>query len=320
MRILNKENILQLTEYGELTDAITVALKKAEEGEISMPPRMHIDFGKNTVLLMPCSDGEHFATKLVSTFPDNPKQGLPVIYGSVILNEGTSGKPLALLEGSVLTGLRTGAVGSIGIKYTTPENTETIGLIGAGVQGYYQLKFACIVRPIKSVFIFDRNTSAVKALIKKLSLDFPEIRFSIAQTVEQLLKSSKIIITATTSATPVLPNKPGLLLGKHYIAVGSYTPKMQELPGKLFCLADQIIVDTEHATHESGDVINPVKANSIRADQVIPILKLITDKTKLSSNSTTIFKTVGMALFDLAAAKYFYEKAVKNKIGTEIDL
>lgn len=319
MRILNKENILQLADCGEIVDVLIDALKKAEEGKILMPLRMHNDFGKNSLLLMPCSDGEHFATKLVSTFPDNPKQGLPVIYGSVILNEGTSGKPLALIEGSTLTGLRTGAVGGIGIRYTSPENTETLGLIGAGVQGYYQVKFACMVRPIKSVLIFDRDTSAANDLIKKLTLEFPEIRFSIAQNVEQLLKSSKIIITATTSATPVLPEKPELLLGKHYIAVGSYTPKMQELPGKLFCLADQIIVDTEHATHESGDVIKPLKAKSIRADQVIPISKLITEKAKLSANSTTIFKTVGMALFDLAAAKYLYEKALNKEIGTEID-
>ncbi len=316
MLILNKQLIQQLADPGELMDTLEQALIQQEKGEIIMPRRMHADFDGNLLLLMPCYSGDFFATKMVSVYPKNTAKNLPAVYGSVVLNDGQTGKPLAMLEGSSLTAHRTGAVGGVGIKYTTPEKVETAGLIGAGVQGYHQLKYACNVRPVKSVRIFDRNTSVIENLIEKLSADFPEIRFSPTKTIEELLDHSQLIITATTSEKPVLPDKPGLLIGKHFVAIGSYTPKMQELPGKLFCLADQLFVDTEHAAYESGDVINPVKAKSLAGEQLIPVSKLITEKVSLSSNSTTIFKSVGMALFDLAAAKYFYQKASKNSVGT----
>jgi len=319
MLILNKSNINQLVKQSELMDILTEALVQQEEGKIIMPQRMHADFDGNMLLLMPCYDGDFFATKMVSVYPENPSKKLPAIYGSVVLNDGNTGKPLAMLEGSSLTAHRTGAIGGIGIRHTTPENISTVGLIGAGVQGYHQLIYACSSRPVKSVHVFDHQSESLKKVIAALKTVFPDINFSIAYSVEELLKKSQLIITATTSEKPVLPNKPALLLGKHFIAVGSYTPKMQELPDKLFCLTDQLIVDTEHAAHESGDVINPLKANQIQTEQVIPISKLITGKVDLSTNSTTIFKSVGMALFDLAAAKYFYQKALENKIGTDVN-
>ena len=319
MLILNKSDVNQLVNPTELMDVLTEALIQQEEGKVIMPQRMHAGFDKNMLLLMPCYDGDFFATKMVSVYPENPSKQLPAIYGSVVLNDGNTGKPLAIIEGSSLTAQRTGAIGGIGIRHTTPENISTVGLIGAGVQGYHQLIYACSSRPVKSVRIFDHKPGSSKKIITKLKSDFPKIEFAIANAVEALLKHSQLIITATASATPVLPDKPGLLIGKHFIAVGSYTPKMQELPDKLFCLTDQIIVDTEHAVHESGDVINPIKGKQISKEQVIPISKIISGKVGLSATSTTIFKSVGMALFDLAAAKYFYQKAVKNKVGTDVN-
>jgi ornithine cyclodeaminase len=319
MLILNKSDINQLVNPSELMDVLTEALIQQEDGKITMPQRMHADFDGNMLLLMPCYSGDFFATKMVSVYPENPSKELPAIYGTVVLNDGNTGKPLAMIEGSSLTAQRTGAIGGIGIRHTTPENISTVGLIGAGVQGYHQLIYACSTRPVKSVRIFDHNTDTSKTIVAKLNRDFPNIEFSVAHSVEALLKHSQLIITATASSMPVLPDKPELLLGKHFIAVGSYTPEMQELPDKLFCLTDQLIVDTEHAAHESGDVINPVKAKQISIEQVIPISKLITGQVNLSANSTTIFKSVGMALFDLAAAKYFYRKALKNKVGKEVN-
>jgi len=319
MLIINKQTISELVDPAELMNELEKALLMQEKGKITMPPRMHAGFDKNMLLLMPCYDGEFFATKMVSVYPDNHTKQLPAIYGSVVLNDGKTGKPLAILEGSSLTAQRTGAVGGIGIRHTTPENINNVGLIGAGVQGFHQLIYACNSRPIKSVRVFDPNEESLQAILIRLKDKFPDIGFYRANSVEELIKHSQIIITATSSEKPVLPNKPGLMIGKHFIAVGSYTPSMQELPDKLFCLTDQIIVDTEHATHESGDVINPVKAKQVNEDQVIAVSKLISEKVKLSANSTTIFKSVGMALFDLAAARYLYQKALKNKVGELVD-
>lgn len=319
MRILSKQHIQKLVDYDELTQALVQSLADLETGKITMPPRMHAQFGQNTLLLMPCSDAEFFCTKLVSVFPENTKKELPSIYGTVVLNDGETGKPLAVLEGSLLTGLRTGAVGRIGIRYSTPKTATSIGLVGTGAQGYFQLLFACRERALKKIHLYNPDVKTANAFRQRLLQALPDIDISISGSTQELVEQSSIIITATNSRTPVLPDQEELYTNKHIIAVGSYTPDMQEIPDAVFKQAKQIIVDSVHASHESGDVINPLKMGFIKADQVIPISKIITEKASINTKATTIFKSVGMALFDLAAAKYVYQKAIENNIGTEHD-
>jgi ornithine cyclodeaminase len=319
MLILNKADLEKTIDHLELMDTIVEALRNLEASKMIMPQRMHMDFGQNTLLLMPCVGPEYFSTKLVSMFPGNSEKGLPPIFGSVVLNDGQTGKPLAMIEGSMLTGLRTGAVGGIGARYTTRDDIKSIGLVGTGTQGFYQLQFILRERPVKSVYLFNNDPKYYDEFRSKISNDFPEVKFKIAESPKDLVQNADLIITATNSSTPVLPDEPGLFESKHIVAVGSYKPGMQEIPGEAFKSAGQIIVDTEHAAHESGDVINPVKNGFVTQDQIIPISKVVTEKAAISKTGTTIFKSVGMALFDLAAAGYFYQKALEQGLGTQVE-
>ncbi len=319
MLILSATDLLKIVDHTELVNHIETGLRSMEANEVIMPQRMHLDFGNNTLLLMPCVGQKYFSTKLVSMFPGNSKIGLPPIFGSVVLNDGQTGKPLAMIEGSMLTGLRTGAVGGIGTRYTTRENIESIGLVGTGTQGLYQLQFILRERPVSKVYIFNQDTKVYGDFISRISADFPGTDFSIAKTTEMLVRNSDLIITATNSNSPVLPGDSGIFENKHIIAVGSYKPAMQEIPDEAFKIATHIVVDTEHAIHESGDLINPVEKGLIAKDQIIPISKVVTDKKTISKSGTTIFKSVGMALFDLAAAGYFYQKAIQSGLGTQVE-
>ena len=280
---------------------------------------MHVTHKGNTLLLMPAFGGEFITTKLVSVFPQNKKTGIPSIFGSVIINDGATGRPLAMLEGSLLTALRTGAIGGLAIAWTTPRNITTLGLIGAGQQGFHQVMFAALVRDLTEVIIFDPYKKDMGNFVEKLKNMLPHITFSVAKTADECVNRSEMIITATTSETPVIPDNKFLLEGRHFIGMGSYKPSMREFPDTLFSLINEAVVDTPLAIKESGDLKIPISKNLISKEKIYTLGKLINKEIEINTNRTTFFKSVGMALFDLFVAKTVYEKAREKELGIEID-
>jgi len=320
MLCISQDNIEQAVTCQELINAMESALKIYEENLFIMPNRSHVDIQKNTLLLMPCFTKDFFSTKLVSVFPGNSEKKLPVVDGVVVLNDGRTGQPLSLINGSKLTAMRTAAVGSLGIRYLTPKNAKTLGLIGAGVQGFQQIQFACSERDIETVFIYDKFSTHLEAYCQKLQDKLPQVSFKVAETVESLMEYSQIIITTTTANTPVIPNQKELFAGKNIIAIGSFKPDMRELPDALSEIVDQIFVDTDFAAKESGDLAIPLKNGTAKESQLLTLGKLITGQVQISDNPTTFFKSVGMALFDLMAATLIYQKAKEQKLGTIVEM
>ncbi len=319
MLILNKDDILISVTFDELLKAVEETFIIQEKGDFLMPDRSHIDYNGNVLLLMPAFTGDYFSTKLVSIFPKNRKKNLPAIFGSVLLNDGTTGETLALLEASKLTALRTGAVGALGIIHTTPVNISSLGLIGAGTQGFHQVLFACAVRNIKSVTLFDSFNSNLNDFVNSLKKYLPEIDFKIAKDSEEVVINSEVIITATSSETPVFPDDRKLIAGKHFIGIGSYKPTMREFPKSLFMEVEDIFIDTPLAIKESGDIAVPLKKGWIKKNNVHTLGSLIDKHFKIDESKTTLFKSVGMALFDLVVAKLIYKKAKEKGIGINVD-
>lgn len=319
MLILNQKIIWSALSFEEALATMEEAFQIFESGEFHMPDRMHAHHGDNTLLLMPCFTDQFFGTKLVSVNKKNPQKNLPAIYGSMILNDGLNGEPLALMNGAALTAFRTGAVGGIGIKYTTPENADSLGIIGTGVQGFTQALFACKVRPIKKLFVFDTQQEKAQDFINRLRVELPNIKFESSCSSRELVEKSQIIITATTSKQAVIPNDTELLKGKHFIGIGSYKPDMHEFPACLYPLLDKLYVDTPFAKEETGDVATALKEALIDDSQIAPISKLVT-LDKPSNENTTLFKSVGMALFDVLMAQKIYKRSLEKKIGTKIEI
>ncbi len=319
MLILNKDDILNSVTIDELLKAVEEAFIIQEKGNFLMPDRSHIDYNENVLLLMPAFAGDYFSTKLVSVFPGNRKKNLPAIFGSVLLNDGTTGETLALLEASKLTALRTAAVGALGIVHTTPVNISALGLIGAGTQGFHQVLFACAVRNIKTVTIFDSFNSNLNDFVNSLKKYLPEIDFKIAKDSEEVVKYSEVIITATTSETPVVPDNKDLLKGKHFIGIGSYKPSMREFPDNLFRLLDSAIIDTPFAMKESGDISVPIEKGLIKKEDIYTLGSVMNKIVRINENGTTLFKSVGMALFDLITARLIYIKASEKNLGTSVE-
>ena len=302
------ENIAAFPEWVDMMEK--ALLQSIEPGGYVMPKRMHLDYGADTFLLMPCITDEYWVTKLVSFCPGNKTSGRPSIYGTVVLNDTKTGEPLAVMDGSAITAMRTAAVTAVGIRHLSPSGCHSLGIIGAGAQGIWQALFACSVREIKEIWVFDQNMENLMHFSEKVKIRYPEIKIVQAANASEVALNSEIIISATNSQNPVFPDKKELFTGKTIIGIGSYKPDCREFPEQLFRQLDQIYVDTLDGKKESGDLITPVKNNWISENKIYSIGSLLTGEIVPTPSGTRLFKTVGFALLDLFAAKLVYEKYI----------
>ena len=221
------------------------------------------------------------------------------------------------MNGSTLTAIRTGAVAAVAAKYLAAENCRTVGLVGTGFQGLHALWLISGVMKIDQFYVFNYHTEQSNKFKSDLEDKVPGVKIEIVDSKERLLKKCQTIITATTSPTPVLPEKPELLKGKIYICLGSFKPVTGELPRTIYPLVNKIYVDVDYARNESGDVSWPLKKNLLIDEDIIQLSEVINGEHEIQ-DETRIFKSVGMALFDLTVSKAIYKAAIENEIGTNV--
>ncbi len=190
----------------EIVAAMEEAFRIYSAGKYQMPQRLHLELGENVLLLMPSAAAGSLGTKLVTLFPGNADRGLPLLHGLMVLTDGQTGIPLALLNGPVLTALRTGAVGALSLRYLCDSQMQRLGIVGAGTQGFYQACMAAVVRPLTDLFIYDSQPAKITEFIQKLNLLRPDIRCHAAAFVEDVLVNSQAVITATTSRIRSCPS------------------------------------------------------------------------------------------------------------------
>jgi len=322
MLILNSEEIARLVNRNELIAAVEEAFRIHASGDFEMPVRAQVDYKGKTLLSMPCFTDECFGAKLVSLVPENRQRGLPTLFGIVVLNDGTTGKPLAIMNGAKITALRTAAVGSLSIQYLTGADVSRLGVIGAGVQGLSQTLFACSVRPFTDVHLYDCNEKALHELAEKLTAELPCVKVTAGKSALDVLHQSDVIITATNTELPLFPDDRSLFKNRHFVGIGSYKPAMREYPEALFRNLKYVLIDTVHALQETGDVITPLENGWISEKQIIPFDRVVTGKIVEVANeyNVTFFKSVGMALFDIVAAQWIYKKAKEKGCGVEVVL
>ncbi|KKB38241.1 ornithine cyclodeaminase family protein [Bacillus thermotolerans] len=321
MLILSQESVDQAVSLTDVMDAVELAYRLYDEEQFHMDARTHMSCDENTLLLMPCAASDSIGTKIVTVFPNNETH--PVTQGLMLLTDRTTGEAKALLNGTYLTGLRTGALGGLAARYLSPRSASSLGLIGTGVQGFYQLLAISEVRPIEHIYLFNRTKERAATFKQEIQSRLPtHVNIHVADSPEQVTRHSDIIVTATTSETPVLPNERHMYNSKTIIAVGSFQPHMRELPDELFKQADYLFIDTLDAMQETGDVITPIKNQWIHKSQCIPFSSIVAGHVSVSASKDRpmIFKSTGMALFDVIAAQTIYEKAVRQGAGQTISL
>lgn len=326
MLILNESDMKKTLNYKQVMDKVEDAYRIFQSGVCYMPDRQVLTHEKNMFLFMPSFMKSGFGTKFLTFFPENPSKGHPLIDGLMLLNDPENGKTVAILDARYLTALRTGAVGGVGVRNFSRADCKSVGIIGAGQQGFFQAIYATQARDIKDIYFFDtavRNFDEYTARLKKelqtLANDVPAIH--VCGTVEQLLEKSEIVITATPSASPVVPDDVKLLRGKCFIAIGSYKPTTRELPNAIWKLIDHVYTELPYAVEESGDLSQPLEDGLLRMEQV----KFIGDwlmqehRPLPQSGETSYFKSVGMGLLDLNVSQMIYNEALKMGVGQTVE-
>jgi 1-piperideine-2-carboxylate/1-pyrroline-2-carboxylate reductase [NAD(P)H] len=298
VEILDASQTAARLPYQELADSIReVALAKSSDG-LQAPPRLVLPLQKEGVLLvMPASDLEISITKLVTVHPENHGIGLPTIQGEVVVMDATTGERLGLLDGSVLTARRTAALSMLAAQELAPRQRGPLLVVGAGTQGRAHLDAFHEGLGVHEVFISSRSTQSAEALAEHAGGLGMEAR--VVERPEDALDRVDFVVTATTSSEPVLPEE--IPEGSFVAAVGSFEPEAAELPPDLIS-ASQVFVDTmEGAKDEAGDLIQASQAGAFQWDDATALEDAL--RSSWRPDGTVVFKSVGHALWDLAAAR-----------------
>lgn len=312
MIVLSKEQIEEMVDPDQMMDQIEEAYRIYGSGEFYMPPRPTVEHENKQLMYMPCYTKDIIGTKILSIFPENSKLGLPSIDGIVLLNDYTTGAPLAVMDGQSVTAWRTGAVGGVGIRHLSRKDCRTVGIIGAGMQGFHQAVYAYAARDIHTVYVFNHSDRDLTDYLERLkkAIDKEDVKVVQCKAVEELVRNSDIICTTTPSTTPVLPDDKELLRGKCIIAIGSYMPEMREIPDAVLDLVDNVYIELPYACEESGDLSQPLASGKLTKDRIKLMHEyLVSGEKEIKEGQTTYFKSVGMGLFDVCIAQKLYEVA-----------
>jgi ornithine cyclodeaminase len=293
-----------------------------------MPLRHHHTIAQPTgpgsadamLLLMPAwtrgqsteKGASHLGIKVVTVFPDNGKRSLPSIYGQYLLLDGTTGQTVAMLDGTMLTKRRTACASGLASRYLSRTDARRLLMIGSGALAPQLIRVHAKVRPIEEVAIWGRRPEQAARLAKELSVSLPQV-LSRPITVHavadrrEAISEADIISCATLSSTPLVEGD-WLRRGQHVDLVGAYTPQMRESDDATVRRA-RVYVDTRAgALKEGGDIVQPLANGTISETDVIGDLYELTrgqrpGRAAGDATSITLFKSVGAALEDLAAAE-----------------
>lgn len=313
---LNKEKIDSCASMKDFIDYIDSAYNVYEEGVFEMPTRTQMDNDGNTLIIMPCFLGNYIVTKLVTVYPENTHKQIPTIRGAVLINCNKTGEPLATLDGTYLTGVRTGAIGGNAIRHLSNKSVKNLAVIGAGTQGLYQTIAACEERDFKNVFVYNRTPGEkVNKFIKQLQDNLPkDTSIHVMDSPEDAIQHADVVITATTSKKPVIPNNSDLLKNKLFIGIGSFQPGMREFPEAGYKEISHLFIDTHDAIKESGDIIDPLQKGWIESSMIQPISSIIgkPNYNSQEKQKSILFKSTGSALFDAVASVEVYNSYMEK--------
>ena len=317
IRILSSDDIKKALSMPKAIDAMRIAYGQLSSGQAKVPIRPQISTDKGDTLFIPAylSKTHNLGIKVVSIYGDNPSKGLPRITATVLLIDQETGLPRAFMDGSILTAIRTGAGGGLAAELLSRQNSETVALFGAGIQARTQLQAVMAVRKIGYVYVISRTQDSAQKLAEEI-LDWhytPII--NITSSPKEAVRNADIIITATTSSTPLF-NGEDLKVGTHITAIGSYTPEKREVDS-ITAQRARIVVDSREAClAEAGDILIP----GVEIDAEIGEIINGDKPARQSDAEITLFKSVGVAVQDIVSASIVLNEAEALGLGKIIEI
>jgi ornithine cyclodeaminase len=311
MKLIPAETVHQVLVYSDLVERLRQAFAAADD----TPVRHHHTIARNnqpdaTLLLMPAwRPGGQVAVKILSVFPGNAAKGLASINAQVLVLDGETGQALALIEGASLTVRRTACASALAADYLARPEASHLLMVGAGALAPHLIAAHAAVRPIRSVAVWNRSPERAETLVRALADQGLAAR--LAGDLESEVPKADIISCATMSSEALIHGD-WLAPGCHLDLVGAFRPDMRESDDAAVNIA-RIYVDTRGgALKEGGDIVQPLAAGVITEQDIIADFSELTRGLKpgrRSADEITLFKSVGSAVEDLAAAELVVERA-----------
>ena len=311
MRILSAADVEGALDWDSLIERLRRAFRRGAE----VPVRHHHEIANpagapGNLLLMPAwQAGQHIGIKIVTIFPDNEARSLPSVMGSYLLLDAKTGAPIALIDGPTLTVKRTAAASALASSYLSRPDCERLLMVGTGSLAPYLVLAHAAVRPICNVLIWGRSPDKAARLAKRL--DRPDFRVAATEDLEAAVRGAQVVSCATLTQDPLIRGD-WLQPGQHLDLVGAFRPDMREADDAAVRRA-RVFVDTrEGAFAEAGDIVQPIASGVLDPDDVAGDLFDLTRGERAGRrfyDQITLFKSVGTALEDLAAAELAAERA-----------
>jgi ornithine cyclodeaminase len=323
--VLSHAEVSRLLTMRECITVMESALSALARGEAHQPLRMIVTppQAKGDIALMPSYfSGEKaaYGLKAVCFFPDNPVQGLDSHQGAVLLSSAETGELMAMMNASAITAIRTAAVSGVATKLLAREDSTQLAIIGSGVQARAHLEAMACVRPIRRARVASKRIDQARqfALESGNRYSFP---IDPVETVEEAIRGADVVVTATTAEQPIV-RREWISGGTHLNVVGSSIPTTREVDGATMAASSLFVDRRESTVNEGGDYLFALREGLIASDHIrAEIGEVLTGKHpgRIATDEITLFKSLGLAIEDLASARFLYEKAKELGEGTWVD-
>ncbi|HEY9226603.1 MAG TPA: ornithine cyclodeaminase family protein [Gemmatimonadaceae bacterium] len=327
MLIISQADIDRLLPMDKCVDVMASALSSLARGDAVLPLRtvMRIPKTDNFFAAMPGYvevDGEGvFGAKLVTVFPGNQGTAFDSHQGAVLIFDNEHGGVAAVLDGTAITSTRTAAVSGVATRALAREDASTLAILGSGVQAHTHLRAMCVVRQIRRVRVWSRNHDNARKLADYAQREFG-VHASVSTIAAEAVKGADIICATTSSNDPVLFGD-WIAPGTHINAVGVSQPHARELDTDAVVRSRLYVDRRESALKEPGDILVPLREGAISAEHIVgEIGEVLIGRVpaRRDANEITLFKSLGLAIEDLASAAYVYAEAVRTGAGVRVEL
>lgn len=323
--VLNHAEVEQLLPMSECIVAMEGAFAALARGEAHQPLRtiFRPPEVKGVLAMMPTfreGPSPLFGLKAICVFPGNAALGKDAHQGGVMLFDGATGELLALINASAITAIRTAAVSGLATRLLAQADAGDLAIIGAGVQARPHLLAMNRVRPLRRVRIASRNFLSAQNLAQEMQPQFPNL-IEPVETAEAAVRGANIVVTVTTARDPVLQRE-WISPGTHINAIGTFSPRAREVDTATVLAASMFVDRRESALNEAGDYLIAAQEGAIGPEHILADLgEVLTGAHpgRRSADEITLFKSLGLAIEDLAAAAHVYQKAQAANAGSWIE-
>jgi alanine dehydrogenase len=325
MLVLSEKEVQGLVDIDEMIQALEQAHMQFSTGEAVMPVRQVVPLPKikGRITSMPAylSEANALGMKVVTFFPENAGKDLPAILAAVHLYSSETGKLSAVMDGTYITAIRTACASAAATKALANPETPVLGILGAGVQARTHIRALPQVRKIQNIKVYSPSGSSAYRLKEELESEV-KIKIEPVKTAEEAVCGADLLVTATTAKEPIL-NSGWLKPGMHINAVGSHRPEAREIDAATMSRVKLFVDSREAILTECGDVLLAIKEGAIAENHAsVEIGEVLAARKagRTKAEEITLYKSVGIAIQDVAAAHLVYQKARQRNIGLQVEI